>query len=170
MRQEVLVGSEARLDYLESEFILTLQKSVGRLVSDDISKPPEGISNISEWCKKDACWSRLKGKLAQTGDILPAEFISELVPVEAINEETKDAAKTQKIDNGIQAQSRVLEYSGQQWRYILEAGIEKGIYSQKEIGILEVAARIPHKLPSEKQAVILLDILEKAGLEGIMPS
>lgn len=140
---------------------------VGELVSDDISQPPEGISNISEWCKKDACWSRLKGKLGELKRLLPAEFISELIPMEKFMEEVKDSSKDQKIDDGIQAQTQVLKFSGSQWHSVLEIGKRKGIFTPKEIGILEVASKIPDKIPSEKQSVVLLNILEKAHLEGI---
>src|SRR3546814_14532436 len=30
---------------------------VSGVVNDDIIRPPQGISNISEWCKKEACRS-----------------------------------------------------------------------------------------------------------------
>jgi hypothetical protein len=32
---------------------------ISEFVSGEILSPPEGISNIGEWCKKDACWSRV---------------------------------------------------------------------------------------------------------------
>ena len=140
---------------------------VGKLVSDDISVPPEGISNISEWCKKDACWARLKGKLCELDNVLPQPFIRELVAVGNIKEEADDARKTQKVDDGIMAQARVLEISGEQWGYVLEACEEKGILSPKERDIMKVAAQIPNKIPSEKQSAILLETLNKAEMEGI---
>lgn len=138
-----------------------------KFVSDEILDPPEGISNIGEWCKKDACWSRLKGMISELHDILPRAFCSELISETIITEEKKDAVKTQKIDNGIDAQANVFKYTGAQWGYILEAGSSKGIFTPKEIGILEVAAKIPLKIPSEKQAVILMEALEKAHQEGV---
>lgn len=140
---------------------------VGKLVSDDITRPPEGISNIGEWCKKDACWTRLKEKMGELKRLLPKEFNSELIPIEKIMEGIKDSSKDQKIDDGIQAQTQVLKFSGSRWHTVLEDGKRKGDFTPKEIGILEVASRIPDRIPSEKQSVVLLDILEKARLEGI---
>lgn len=140
---------------------------IGKLVSDDITQPPDGISNIGEWCKKDACWTRLKEKMGELKRLLPAEFISELIPIEKILEEMKDSSKDQKIDDGIQAQTQVLKFSGNQWHSVLEAGKRKGVFTPKEIGILEIASKIPDKIPSERQSVVLLNILEKARLEGI---
>lgn len=142
---------------------------VGEIVSDSISAPQEGISNISEWCKKDACWIQLKENLHYLKERIPAEFNAELISIKAIEDEIHDSSEIQVIDNGIQAQARVLEFTGEQWRLVLNATRERGILSPKEIGILEVATKIPNKLPSPKQSEILLDILKKASLEGITP-
>lgn len=140
---------------------------IGKFVSDDISCPPQGISNISEWCKKDACWTRLKEKVPMLDGLLPKRFISELLSSDSVGEEVKDAKKTQKIDNGIEAQAHVLKITGNQWGIILEVGSKKGIFTPKEVSILEIATRIPKQLPTEKQALVLLDVLSKANTEGI---
>ena len=39
--------------------------------------------------------------------------------------------------------------------------------SPKEMGILKIAQQIPDKIPTEKQSVVLMDILEKARAEGL---
>jgi hypothetical protein len=53
------------------------------------------------------------------------------------------------------------------WRQILTDGNKKNLFSPMETGILQVASQIPAKIPSEKQSVILIDVLAKASLEGI---
>jgi len=143
---------------------------VGKLVNDDISIPPEGISNISEYCKKDACWTRLKDKSHELDEIIPQMFVSELISLGELKEEDKEAKKVQKTDNGIMAQAKVVEISGTQWATLLEECSDKGIISPMERDILKVAAQIPKKIPSEKQSVILLETLSKAKLEGIVVS
>lgn len=140
---------------------------IAKIVSDDISKPTDGITNISEWCKKESCWYRLKDKINVFKNVLPPEFITEMVSTDRVKEEEKDASKTQVIDNGIQAQTIILQYSGEKWKHLLEAGKKLGIFTPKEVGILEVAARIPGKIPSPKQSEILLSVLDKAELEEI---
>lgn len=142
-------------------------EAAGKLVSEKISSPPEGISNISEWCKKDACWTGLLTNLPELDNILPKKFICELIPKEIIKEEETDAKKIQKIDNGIEAQTKVLQISGEQWAFIKEAGFNKGIFTPKELGILSTATKIPNTIPSEKQSMILIDVLCKAESEGI---
>ncbi len=139
-----------------------------KVVFDSIMTPMAGISNISEWCKKEACWDRLQLKSSELRSLLPKPFLSGLVDKQNIVEEVKSAAKVQKIDNGIEAQKKVMSIPATKWRQIMADGNKKNIFSLMEIGILQVAARIPTKIPSEKQSVILIDVLAKAALEGIV--
>lgn len=52
---------------------------VSRQVNDDIIKPPLGISNISEWCKKEACWTRIQARTEAIANLLSQEFYDQLV-------------------------------------------------------------------------------------------
>lgn len=138
-----------------------------KYVNDDIIHPPEGISNISEWCKKEGCWMRLQEGLGELGATMGHQFWDSLVSKDVLAAKEKSARKTQKIDDGIEAQKKVLEIPAEKWRKVRLAGQEKSLFSSKEVGILQVAERIPTKIPSEKQSKILIEVLEKAELEGI---
>ncbi|WP_392566807.1 AIPR family protein [Utexia brackfieldae] len=50
-----------------------------KLVHDDIIQPKQGISNVTEWCKKEECWLRLKSRVNELNEILPAEFKDNLL-------------------------------------------------------------------------------------------
>ena len=138
-----------------------------KVVFDSIMTPTAGISNISEWCKKEACWDRLQLKSGELKSLLPKAFLNSLVSKEDIVDEVKSAAKVQKIDNGIEAQKKVMGIPATKWRQVMVDGNKKNIFSPMEIGILQVASQIPAKIPSEKQSIILIDILAKTALEGI---
>jgi hypothetical protein len=138
-----------------------------KTVFDSIMTPIAGISNISEWCKKEACWDRLQLRSDELKSLLPKPFLSGLVDKENIVEEVKKAAKVQKIDNGIEAQKKVMSIPAAKWRQILSDGNKKSLFSPMETGILQVASQIPAKIPSEKQSVILIEVLAKAAIEGI---
>lgn len=138
-----------------------------KFVNDDILHPIAGFSNVGEWCKKDACWTRLQGRTGELAAILPQDFFEELLSKEDMKEESKAAVKTQKIDTGIEAQKTVLEIPAGKWAEILAEGQKKRLYSPKEIGVLQIAAKMPIRIPSEKQSALLLEALEKAKLEAI---
>ena len=141
-----------------------------KLVNDDIINPEAGISNVTEWCKKELCWLRLQIKVGELDLILPNEFKASLVSKSKLVEEKKAARQTQKIDNGIEAQKTVMSISGPKWQGLLQTAKKKGLLTEKETGILRIAAQIPRKVPSEKQSMILIDLLEKAKEEGIVVS
>jgi hypothetical protein len=141
---------------------------IAKAVNDEITKPAQGISNISEWCKKDACWTRIQAQIDRIEPELPDDFWGELVSADEAAIEAKSAKKTQKIDNGIDAQRRVLEIPASQWVSIQQALSARRLLSPKELGVLKVAAQIPTKLPSELQCAVLLDVLEKARSEAIV--
>src|SRR5690606_34146678 len=77
---------------------------VSKAVKDDITNPPAGISNISEWCKKEACWDRVQARAEAIANLLPAEFYDQLVSFEDQASTTRSAKQLQRIDNGIEAQ------------------------------------------------------------------
>lgn len=140
---------------------------IAKTVNDDIAHPPQGISNIGEWCKKDACWVRIQELIGKMEKSLPPDFDELLVSAEDQATETKAAKQTQKIDNGIEAQRRVLEIPAKEWKRLHDALSIKFLLNPKEIGVLNVAMQIPAKIPTEKQCAILLGTLEKGRLEGI---
>ena len=141
---------------------------VAGFVNEDIIDPPSGISNISEWCKKEACWARIKGRVSEFEKQLPEEFFAEFLPEDEARQEVVGAKKTQKVDNGIEAQKRVFEISGDDWGRILQKGEERRLFSPKELGVLKIAAQIPKKVPTDKQCVVLIDVLEKMSENGLM--
>lgn len=143
-------------------------KVISALVNDDLIHPPQGISNISEWAKKDGCWTRLEGLCDEIAKRLPDTFWSSLIGFEDADSEMNAAKKTQKIDNGIEAQSHVIAIPGSVWLNLRNRMTALNLLTPKEIGILNVAVQLPNKIPSEKQCLILMDILDRSREEGII--
>lgn len=140
---------------------------IAKAVNDDITKPTQGISNISEWCKKDACWTRIQAEIHAIEAELSDEFWDELVSADEAATEAKSAKKTQKIDNGIDAQRKVISIPASEWQKIQQLLGTKRLLTPKEQGILNIAVQMPSKIPTEKQCAVLLETIEKARAEGI---
>jgi hypothetical protein len=151
---------------IDEGMVLTLE-SVSAAVNDDIIHPPQGISNISEWAKKDGCWTRLLGKLDAIADGLSTEFWSGLSSLDDTKFETKTAKQTQRIDNGIEVQAQVIGIPGKVWFDLCKQMTARRLLTPKEIGVLNVASQLPGKVPSEKQCAVLMEILEKARQDGL---
>ena len=140
---------------------------VASRVNDDLLRPMQGISNISEWAKREACWTRMLENMDEFADLLPNEFDGECLSRDDYLSEKRAAQNTQKVDNGIEAQTKVFAIPAARWIAVHEALAAKRLLTPKEIGILNVAMQMPMKIPTEKQCAVLLEIIEKARAEGI---
>ena len=127
-----------------------------------VSTPP-GVRNVTEWAKKQACWDRLRSKEIKW----PQGFLDDLVSPEEQRSRKSEGRKNQRELNGIEAQTWVVEVGADLWRKVKEWGSERGLLSDMDSGLLDTACRIPSKVPSEKQSVLLVKILERMREEGL---
>jgi len=148
------------------ESLMEAIKLSAEFVNKAIINPPVGISNISEWCKKEACWNAIKEKTDQLIVNL-GRNIGYMITYERRAEENNNSKNIQKIDNGIYAQREVLNISPSKWQNLAQNINIRKIVTPTEFDIIQVACQIPTKIPTEKQSMILIKILEKIKNEGI---
>jgi hypothetical protein len=156
-------ASQATYDALSETLII-----IATAVNEDITRPPQGISNISEWCKREGCWTRLLDQSVNIAELLPEDFWTGLASAEDDRHEANAARQTQRIDNGIEVQRQVFEVPPAHWSIILREGSSRRLLTAKETGILQIAAQMPAKIPTERQSAVLIEILNKARQEGII--
>lgn len=129
---------------------------------DVLTAPPAGMSNVTEWAKQQACWSRVAGL-----DIAwPKAFVRELITEEERQENETDGVRDQRLLNGIEAQTIIVKAGGPLWRTVKDWGVARRLLTPTEAGILDVAASVPGRLPSEKQSLIAIETLKKMHEEG----
>ena len=135
---------------------------IAEQVTTVLTNPPVGIVNVTEWAKKEGCWERVKALPFE----LPEPFLAELGTVEDRASERRTARGDQRMTDGIFAQSRVVEAGGTVWKDILDWGIRRRLLSAADVGVLNVAASIPRKVPTEAQASRALAAFERLKSEG----
>ena len=140
--------------------------NAGGVVHGVLTSPPEGISNVTEWAKKQACWERVRG-LSVTW---PAALANDLTSAEDRRSAHNQGRRGQKMLNGIQAQMAVVEAGAGFWTEVLAWGREQELLTAKELGVVGAATQLPTRLPSEAQSVKIMGVLAKlreAGYQGI---
>ena len=85
-------------------------------------------------------------------DLLPDEFDDECLSRNDHLSEKRAARHTQKLDNGIEAQTRILAIPAAKWNTVHEALAAKRLLTPKGIGILNIAMQMPMKIPTENNA------------------
>ncbi len=140
-------------------------KLISKTVYDELTNPPTGIANISQWAKKEGCWQSMQNLTVE----LPDSMILELIESEDIEEEKKEAKNVQRTDNGIEAQKLVFSIADKgKWCEIKQFGIENEMLSQQEIDLLDIACSIPNKIPSEKQALKIINAYHNLAEIGLV--
>lgn len=118
--------------------------------------------NVTQWCKRDACWASVQ----EININLPALFTSVLIGKTEMRAAERDAKQDQKIISGAEAQASVLEHNAAEWRKLSEFTAHKKMLTPDEITALKYACQIPSKIPSPYQSQRLLMLLERALSEG----
>ena len=136
--------------------------SLSEQVHDVLVDPPAGISNVTEWAKKEGCWHRVRMLEVD----LPPTMVDELISTEEQKDAARGARRDQKQLNGIEAQIAVVNAGPKFWEEALTWGLPRQLLTPSECGILEVAARIPARTPTEKQSMTAIKALGKLQNEG----
>lgn len=136
--------------------------AIAEFVNRSIQETPDGISNVTEWCKKEGCWNVIESATLK----LSPDVLRDLHQKEESYSQEKDAAESQIIETGIQAQTYVFEKGSAYWTKLDIWNRSAKKLGPREVGILDVARSIPKKIPSEKQAKVLIEIEKRALEEG----
>lgn len=135
-----------------------------KAVAGVITSPESGFSNITEWAKKQACWQRAVKLQIPIVDDFEKELTLKLF--EAM--EKKTSIDEQKVLSGIERQALVFELGADYWQRLNAWSKGRQIFTPDEVSILAVAITIPKRLPSEKQSWRLIDLKNRAEVEGFV--
>ena len=127
-------------------------KVLSKEVYDFITGPRE-TENVTEWCKKDLCWSRAQGKVFTIND----DFLDTLINSEEVAIEQKSERDSQKIKNEVDVIKEIMGRGGEYWKKVLEWGKTRHLLSEKEISLIGMAANISvtYRIPTDKQAQVI---------------
>ena len=125
-----------------------------------ITNPPANSSNVTQWCKREECWLRVKD-LPLT--LLPT-FTDELL-TEAQRQAQRNAKAT--IHGGAEAQAAVIALGADYWRELLTWGLIRGLVDPSARVILSLARGLTNmRPPSDKQSLRMLELKQQLENQG----
>ena len=136
--------------------------ALAELVLLKITDPKREVVNVTQWCKRSACWTDIK----KINMPLPKELETCLITIDEQKSAQKYARKEQKVDNEIMAQTEVINYSADLWKRLAEFSVKNHMVTPTDVSALTIACKIPEKIPNTYQCKRLLALLEKAKEEG----
>ncbi len=151
---------------IDALFISEL-KMVSRYINDYITNTPEKFTNVSEWCKKDSCWTKLQDILINRDELkLSQEFLDSLVSKAEVKYEEREAKKEQKIDNAMELLAKMYKLHFNVWKDMIEWGNQKNLLNPSQIQLLNL---IPSgKYPSDRQSKKILETILYLEDEGMI--
>lgn len=134
---------------------------VAEAVHGELINPAPGISNVTEWAKKPACWNRV----SQLDTSWSQAFLDSLVSSDARRDAVRQARREQRQLNGIEAQIAVVNAGPSFWTNALEWGSERKLLTPTEVKALRVATD-RNARATERQCRKAVGVLGKLQSEG----
>ena len=136
---------------------------ITKFVFDRITDPSRGTINVTQWCKRDACWEDVKKCDLKLSDAVT----NVLQSTEENKTAERDAKKDQKLISDIEAQAKVLELGADFWKTVNSFVTSKRVpMTSDQAKALVYAQRIPTQFPSAYQSLQLMALLEEAKANG----
>lgn len=136
---------------------------ISKIVNDFISDESRETVNVTQWCKREACWNNMINNC----DYIPNKKILDYC-ISKDEEKSLIASgkKDQRQDVKIKSEIWVFEYGAENWKRLYEFSLNRKIASIDQIAALKIAIQMPRRIPNAYQAKQLVELLEKALGEG----
>lgn len=126
---------------------------------------PRDTENVTEWCKKESCWTKAKSHIWTINDY----FVSSLIPKEELREAEQEEKKNQKISNEVDALTEIINRGSNYWLQMMNWGVSNRKLSEKEISIIKLIVNMERtgRIPTDKQAKVVLAARERLISDGM---
>lgn len=145
---------------LYNQLLKTTKEMLSFITRDD-----RQTLNVTEWCKKEECWKRASSYNFELNE----EFIESLVDKYLLKQDEKDSKKEQKMVNELNADILVIGLGQEYWKKVYNWGREQKLFTPMEDDLIRLVSTFEQtgKIPSSKQATIILQTREKLIDEGM---
>lgn len=143
------------------EQLTVLQNEVHNFITG-----PRPTENVTEWCKKELCWTNAQEQVWTINNA----FIATLVSKDEVEAEKKENRQTQKLVNEVNALNEIFARGAQYWKAVLDWGLSRRLLSEKEISILRLTVNmfVTGRVISDKQAQVVMGA-RKRMIDNGMP-
>ena len=127
-----------------------------------IVSPPSGYSNVTEWCKKEECWKRIKANEVR----LRREIAPYLLDRGEDAGKKMEAKKGQVLDNKLSRLAYIMDKGQEYWANAIEWDASRKLLSEKQKSIVSQLARKRGFVPSDLQALVVIEAEKLLREEG----
>ena len=144
------------------DIITNLFVNITRIIFENITDEDRPIINVTQWCKREACWKQIKDI-----DIELPGIEEYLISIVELKEGKRKAKKEQKILNGIEAQIFVVNLGNDYWNDMLSWAGDLGLLSVEDKKLLALASRMSStRMPNSVHCSKLQNLRNRMINEG----
>ena len=145
-----------------SEPIAKALIDISELVYRKLTDSSRGVENVTQWCKREGCWTSVKNiNYSLSSDIEPC-----LIWQVDLLKADQEAKNEQKINSGTETLTNIINISAKQWQNALTFATEKRLITSDEFVAMKTACQIPKKTPTLVQCKKLMIVLIRLEEEG----
>ena len=126
---------------------------------------PRGTENVTEWCKKEACWLQAKSRVWTFND----PFLRTLLCQSDTMQTAKEERFNRKLENEVDTLKEIIARGSAYWNKVLQWGRAKRMLSEKEIFLLQMVINmnITGRVPTEYQAKVVIQARQRLIKNGM---
>ncbi|URN92706.1 MAG: AIPR family protein [Candidatus Pristimantibacillus lignocellulolyticus] len=138
-------------------------QKVSYIMYQHLTREDRTVENVTEWAKRETSWTMAK----EIDFEYEEEFIAQLINKKYVITQEYSAIKEQKKANEMNGLLQVYEYGSAFWKEVYNWGDQEKIWNIQDVSFMKLAMGIDEgKVPSDRQAAKILQLLEKARMES----
>jgi hypothetical protein len=138
-------------------------ETISELMYEHLIEESRPVENVTEWAKREMCWEKAK----EIKVLLNKDFVAELTDKTIEQEEKRYAKKDQRLNDKLDAMVKVVNFGVDNWKALLEWDKTHRVLSYIDQEFVKTAIAVENgRIPTEKQAVRILQVLDKARSES----
>jgi hypothetical protein len=146
-----------------SEATLAALVGVAESAQKYLTDPGRRQANVTQWAKQQACWDGFK----KTAILLDEAVRPDLIAPEDAHAQMVDDRKQRSMDTGFETIKRILAVKPSVWDVVYHSG-ERVSISPTEKDLIQLFGLRRGKVPSDRQAALLMKLLERMASSGVI--
>lgn len=138
---------------------------IAQLAQQHLTDPNRPQANVTQWAKQQACWEGFKRLHIKLDDVVEGDLIA----AAQAQVQAADDRKERAMDTGFEGVKRVLAVSPPVWETIYGATSQVPM-SPTEKSLVELFGLRQGRVPSDRQAAVLLRLLDRMAVHGVIHS
>lgn len=134
---------------------------ISSLAQQHLTDPNRPQANVTQWAKQQVCWEGFKGVQIRLSD----DVRGDLITVSQARVNASDDRKQRVMDTGLEVLKRIVAVSPEIWGTVYRAASQVPM-SPTEKRLVEMFGLQKGRIPSDRQAAVLLRLLDRMAVHG----